>query len=145
MREILFRGKALTKYTMTKQENGWVFGVPVPIRWDGYMRQRIDMVECHGYDELDDYALLSEDDEVDPKSIGQYIGLLDKNGKKIFEGDIINGHNSVNDDFMIYRVVYEENGFYYCDEDGIAWYPERIENAEIIGNIYDNPELMEVE
>ncbi len=90
--------------------------------------------------------------EVIPKTVGQCTGLEDKNGKLIFEGDIIKtkeygrdiGHSNVNN-FDIFKVIYEPAVF-------------RLENVrrgfnlvgngndfEIIGNIHDNPELLEVE
>lgn len=122
MREILFRGK--------RRDNGeWVYG---------------SLQVFKGYSIFDKYVWKNFF-TVNYQTVGQYTGLLDKEGKKIFEGDIINGRNLLHEDRIIYRVVYEENGFYYCDEDDVAWHPEHIENAEIIGNIYDNPELVEVE
>ncbi len=89
---------------------------------------------------------------VNTKTVGQCTGLQDKNGKLIFEGDIIKtkeygrdiGHSNVNN-FDIFKVIYEPAVF-------------RLENVrrgfnlvgngndfEIIGNIHDNPELLEVE
>ena len=90
--------------------------------------------------------------QVIPDTVGQCTGLKDKNGKPIFEGDIIKtkeygrdiGHSNVNN-FDIFKVIYEPAVF-------------RLENVrrgfnlvgngndfEIIGNIHDNPELLEVE
>lgn len=139
MREILFRGKALSKHTLTKSENGWVFGVPVPIKIDAYMTDRVEITKCHGYDELDYYELLSEDDEVDPKTVGQFTGMLDKNGKKIFEGDIVKvcGHL----DYVIF-----ENGCFSMARQAYNYEFTYQDSAtiEIIGNIHDNPELLEV-
>lgn len=77
---------------------------------------------------------------VDPSTLGECTGLRDKNGKLIFEGDIV-------------RVFGGEHyyGVYECDEiivikditDGICVYMEAAEYMEVIGNIHDNPEMLE--
>lgn len=143
MREILFRGKALSKYPFLEQKNGWVYGIPVPIKFDAYMTERVEIVKCHGYDELDYYELLSEHDEVDPKTVGQFTGMLDKNGEKIFEDDIV---KTIEGPF---KVVCEHGAFWLYDKlllsndhlDFLGSY--ETEAVEVIGNIYDNPELLE--
>lgn len=81
---------------------------------------------------------------IDADTVGQYTNMLDKNGRKIFEGDIIDFlYRSDNDDYGIvqYDVDETEFGFEY---DNIYrslgnFYPE---NIEVIGNIHDNPELL---
>lgn len=120
MREILFRGKRL-------DNNEWFYGC-----YQEYPNNEI----CIQNEYRDYYFVVSE-------TVGQFTGMLDKNGKKIFEGDIITGRNWLHDDRILYRVVYEENGFYYCDADDVSWHPANIENIEVIGNIHDNPELLE--
>lgn len=76
--------------------------------------------------------------EVKPKTIDQCTGLRDKNGKLIFERDIVN--LSKNEDKSI---VYWAREFWYFKIDG---YYERLYNyantCEIIGNVHDNPELL---
>jgi hypothetical protein len=142
MREILFRGKALHPYTATDSQNGWVYGTPVPIRIDAYMTDRIEIVNCHGYDELDYYELLSEDDEIIPETLGQFTGLLDKNGKKIFEGDIVyNG--SGNPGVVEWACGAFIVRFFNGDDWDVGQYIKE-EYTKIIGNIHDNPELLEV-
>ena len=152
MREILFRGKALSKSTFLKSEDGWVYGVPVPIIIDAWETDRVEIVKCHGYDELDYYELLSEDDEVDPKTIGQYTGLKDKYGKKIFEGDVVFVSDHIPDVNGLYRVFYSEvNHGYALQRNNIYRYYHFMfaelngfaSDSEIIGNIHDNPELLE--
>lgn len=82
--------------------------------------------------------------EVYPEMVGQYTGLTDKKGKKIFEGDIIICDTSM------YRhvtgiVKYSENASCYYIEvlNSSNDYLFNRENILIIGNIHDNPELLE--
>lgn len=91
----------------------------------------------------------------EPDSIGQYTGLTDKNGKKVFEGDILNVHDQIpmfdgyDTDEIVYngKVMYIDNqGIYVCegDKNGSALCALNLDECEIIGNIHDNPELLEV-
>ena len=86
---------------------------------------------------------------IDPSTICQCTGLKDKNGKLIFENDILSGHIDVEfpEDETRKRVVWHKNG--WCtNEPGCDDYEELddfdSENFEVIGNIIDNPELLEV-
>lgn len=89
-----------------------------------------------------------ENIDVLPETVGQYIGLTDKNGTKIFEGDII--ESCEYDD--IYAVKYFDSADYpafdcvpeiiNCDCNGLS-YLINVEGCEVIGNIHDNPELLE--
>ena len=155
MREILFKAK--------RKDNGkWV---------EGYYRR----IPCMGM--LEHYIMprnpknRMEQYAIDPDTICQYTGLVDKNGKKIWENDILRGHK--NDDDLV-RVVFGE--FSVIDVDTletvdrvVGWHTEVIETDalskcepfclpmpladfyikrsefEVYGNIFDNPELLEVE
>ena len=118
MREILFRGK--------RTDNGeWVYGYFVKMLWE--------------------YSIIPLEDEntvypVDPETVGQYTGLTDKNGKKIFEGDIISKNRVI-----IRKVEWEEDstGFFPFTviEDGGRAYVDA-EECEVIGNVNDNKELL---
>jgi hypothetical protein len=80
---------------------------------------------------------LSHDDPSSPMVLMQYTGLKDKNGKEIYEGDILRF------DFY-YRpmvVEYEGWGFGCIRDDGIKEMPNK-EYREVIGNIYENKELL---
>ena len=89
---------------------------------------------------------------VDPKTIGQSTGLFDKNGKEIFEGDIITNGTSIVDvkshpTLGFYTVVNSEERFFGSNT-SIKGFENDVEEfssvTEIIGNVYENPELLEV-
>lgn len=122
----LFRAK--------RKDNGeWTEGFLLK-RWDGLWIFSID----------EKFA-----DLIIPSTICQCTGLKDKNGKLIFENDILSGH--IDDEFpedeTRKRVVWHKNG--WCtNEPGCDYYEELddfdSENFEVIGNMIDNPELLEV-
>ena len=139
MREILFRGKS-----DIHTDRRWVYGVPVPVVLNGYLTDRIDMVHTHSYDEDDLFSLCSDDTPVDPKTIGEYSGLNDQYGVKKFEGDIfrLEGNGS------LYKVIFE--GCRWMIE-GVSkerygirlrLWPGIADAGEVVGNIYDNPEMI---
>lgn len=122
MREILFRGKDFGVIN-----HSWCFG-------------SLDTTE-------DDRAIIIYPDRfgnkcriiVDPKTVGQYTGLKDKNGTKIFEGDII----LLRGDEEPYQVVFDESCFHVYDS-SVCYVMNNFYDyeMEVIGNIYDNPELL---
>lgn len=92
-----------------------------------------------------------EFNSIDPETVGQFTGLLDKNGKEIYEGDIIHVVYEGGSDFMgddaDYKgiVIYdsEDASFYIQTKHGV----DSLGNTEgnkllVIGNIHDNPELL---
>lgn len=124
MREILFRGKRVDNRT-------WKYGSCV----EQYGSTQIYLKDGEDEDGLDRY-------HVNPETVGQFIGHLDRNGVRVFEGDIVNyngefgyvGFDKENAEFLVFFDNWSA-GFdsIYCDR-----------NAVIVGNIYDNPELLEV-
>ena len=147
MRDILFRGKR-------KDNCEWVEGAFCPKSCDGLHDPMVDRPSIIKLDEPNDGFWF----DVDPDTVGQYTGLQDKNGKRIFEGDILKTHyaNAKNSEFV--EVVAFHNGR-FCAEgnlfgggrswaslwDGIPHVPQDktiyMDGMEVIGNIHDNPEL----
>lgn len=86
------------------------------------------------------------DFDVEMDSVGQFTGLRDKNGKQIFEGDVIrcrkgekrnNPNEPFVDDYVTYVIEYENGVF-----SGVSMWALSLSSVEVIGNIHDNPELM---
>ena len=118
MREILFRGKDIA--------GNWHYGDLINLT------KEIKQICNHNQ--------LEHAHSVNPETVGQYTGLTDKNGKKIFEGDIVT--------MPSYRggrhksVVYFKNGKFAVDGSNYSFKDIAPKNMEIIGNIHDNPELL---
>lgn len=97
----------------------------------------LQVIECEKY-------------EVIPETVGQYTGLTDKNRKKIFEGDIIQGFLSyTQEDRAVIAYEKETMGFVpvpaFDEMYGRDYEIQDSEDIEVIGNVFDNAELLEVE
>lgn len=126
MREILFRGKRL-------DDGEWVEGHLIQYE-DGRARICGSHTDIFCY-EKDRSIIQTVAHEVDPHTVGQFTGLTDKNGKRIFEGDILTLRTGIP------YVVRFEDGAFFFENTGI---PSRFANIfTVIGNIHDNPELLE--
>lgn len=136
MREILFRAKTVC-------DGDWVYG---GITWNPSRKKMF----IHS-----DF----EDGEVIPKTVGQYTGLQDKNGTKIFEGDIVKIID-VKETFIASvkfgdynqpdKILKTHIGFYFdianlasYRKDMGYWFGKTFSEIEVIGNIHDNSELLE--
>lgn len=141
MRAIEFRGKVIDG---GRQTNEWIFGSLVQQKDNGKHRFIIIPNFQDVYRPLwIDYGTIGYIDNdseiraeyVNPETIGQYIGLKDKNGNKIFEGDFVQYKNK-----DIGCVGYD-NGAFFIETTSIITDDWALENLEVIGNIHDNPEL----
>ena len=148
MREIFFRGQ-----TRRKGQKVWMDGSPVESNW-------VYGGVCHGTGDFSIiYGNLDEERErptekwvVYTDTVGQFTGLTDKNGKKIFEGDIVRDSNN----FVgivefgtgtFDSGVYCYTGWHRRERDGCVDHTELHDYGwpkefEVIGNIHDNPELL---
>lgn len=87
----------------------------------------------------DGFELLKMD-RVYPDTVGQFTGMLDKNGHEIYEGDIVR-HDENSECFV---VVYDAPEFCYKDNSfGFRFMVYTSELITVVGNIHDNPELIE--
>lgn len=131
MREIIFRGKT--------DKGEWVQGLYYH-QTEFYGEQCSFHYIIESCDELEDNMMYVS--RVDPETVGQYTGLTDKNGTKIFEGDIV----SISGDFKgIYTCVWEEHHFDYEFENKTMRFCLACvysDDIKVIGNIHDNPELL---
>ena len=150
MREILFRGKC-------KTDNKWLYGFPYVTRKNA--------VKINWY--CSEFGSMKTD-EVLPETVCQFTGLYDKNGRKIFEGDILQCNNNPQD---LIKVVFGKFDVIDVEtetavDNVIGWHYEVIPTDKLskiepfclpmpitefyinrctmvgIGNIYDNPELL---
>lgn len=143
-REIRFRGRRL-------DNRQWVYGhyFTTPLT-----DENSGVAQGYGWCFLSDGTTrhcISQDGVafvVEPSTVGQYTGLKDKNGKEIYEGDVVGAFC----DTQRFEIKYcEERGGYFLDSvvlcGGAEPAPECLGNlldtVEVIGNIHDNPELLE--
>ena len=129
MREIKFRG--------INMEGQWVYGY-LGKDWDNDVSITTN---------FDSDVLCSCEYKVFPESVGQYTGLKDKNGREIYEGDLLQHPNGViaeikySDYLAAFVAVYVQNGDIEMD----FLDKEIVSKCKIVGNIYENKQLLEDE
>ena len=135
MRKILFRGK-------TVLGGAWVCGDLTHTTVD-----KRPMIRVHGENCARNYM-------VDPATVGQYTGLKDRNGVRIFEGDVIKTHSGIVG-LIAFGNHYDDefgfcsNGWFFAGRDEVGddctlSLTDEWSSHMVIGNIHDNPELLEV-
>lgn len=131
-REILFRGK--------RTDSGeWAYGYFIYARTDNSAGICTEKDGCI---------------DVDPATVGQYTGLTDENGVKVFEGDIVAFEDAVNDVEGYHDNIYMNRGVVSIYPSGVSFSNREVVDmddlhntddsveAEVIGNVHDNPELL---
>lgn len=131
MREISFRGKRI-------DNDKWIEGFYCQTNSGSFIRDKSE----NGFT----YPVI-------PKTVGQYTGLTDKNGKKIFEGDIVVCSQRIDGNWVDEHIekgfvemkhgafgLHRKQGYYRPFKDWLEDY-----EYEVIGNVHDNPELLKKE
>lgn len=139
MREILFRGQL-----RRKGEKVNMAGEPLPSIWKygGAAQYGGGAVIYQAEPEIHKFPVYGD-------TVGQYTGLMDKNGVKIFEGDIIRTAGNLERLFVVYwsdkSLQFVRKGVHFDGGTEYAIPNLSMFEYEVVGNIYDNPELLEEE
>lgn len=128
MRTIKFRAKTIN-------EGEWIYGMT--ISHGTITRKRDKLFMEVGPDKWKG---------IDPDTVGQFTGLLDKDGREIYEGDIVRYYDDIEDELVSSHVIYHKESCSFCaaptklcgDYTGICAYWQ----FEVIGSIHDNPSLI---
>jgi len=147
MREIEFRGKT--------DKNIWVFGNFVKTKEEYTKEISNAIINLDAEHRCCGEYLDNGWNEIDINTLGQYTGLKDKNGTKIFEGDIVKACSKSTNRSDRYCLVFDEtrlhfgfrvarHGYFYNIDELLNEELGDEIDFEVIGNIYDNPDLLEV-
>jgi len=147
MREIKFRGKTLEDRGMLPAGSWIKGGYYVDYCYGGCPEGKHYIVTWNSTG-LGFVDLI----QVDPETVGQYTGIKDKNGKEIWEGDILHhkwhsGYEQIEE--TVSEVKWRNGAFVVDDKKRADWLlsihslAEHWASVEIIGNIHDNPDLLE--
>lgn len=141
MCEILFRGKSA-------KDGKWFTGQLLHFKSSVSEKELNIIVEGCEWDDSNEWFNIGRRTKVIPETVGQYTGLTDKNGKKIFEGDIIDTPDRLvkvvwfagNAQFDLHFIRYKDD-VTTTNFKGI--HMRDLKEYEVIGNIHDNLELLE--
>lgn len=154
MREILYKAKC-ENWKNSSLESRWIIGGYAEFNKKSYI---IVLNECvnpnTGSWDMEDYykiypEIYSRIIEIDKKTLSQFTGLTDKNGRKIFEGDIVKDkHGNLFKAFWnenLYQfsfICIKSNNSFMKDIQFDLWYLAKKSSLIIYGNIFDNTELI---
>lgn len=147
MREIKFRGKS-------KKDGKWLYGYLGESKFKILNTEYSEKVIFDNVWEFnsDNCAFIVKDSAVDPETIGQFTGLKDKNGREIYEGDIVKTplldpiFGDILADAWCNAEIRFNNGSFvvsYYKKSHNIYLQDLSEKIEILGNIFDNMELLE--
>lgn len=134
MRDITFRGK--------RADNGeWVYGSLLIVNING---QTAYMIYGSDFRFAGERVISGSHALVVPETVGQCVGMTDRNCRKIFEGDIIENHDFNAEDGGYGVVEYNDGAFEINGNDISSTFHENYwgKECEVIGNVHDDPELL---